>query len=456
MLKKKLLYLSVMKKKILLLFTIVIVNAVCLYGQQIWSLTDCIKWAKENNLQIQQGVLTTEQAKNNIINSMLNFAPTLNAGVSHNMSWGRSVNLQTLEIIKNKRSMSTSGSLSSSLSIFNGLSKIYTLKSDKAQHKISEQQIEKLKNDITIQITQAYLQILLSQEIEKSAIESYKSVEEQVERTSKLVDAGSQAYSTLLEVKAQLANEKSQCVIAKNNVRTNKLILIQLLDLPNHTTNIDDFQVASLEESLDEHPNLLPTEDINYIYGSALDLPQIKMQELTLEKSIYDYKSARGRYWPTLSIQAGYGSYYTDSQSGAFFSQFDNNKNPSVGLSLSIPIFNALSTRMSVRNQKLNIERERINLEIQKKNLYKEIQSAYNEAFSAYEKMKASKENLTSIQESFKYTENKFNVGMMNATDYNIAKANLFKAVSAYLQAKYQYIFEIKILDFYKRREIEL
>jgi outer membrane protein len=127
-----------------------------------------------------------------------------------------------------------------------------------------------------------------------------------------------------------------------------------------------------------------------------------------------------------------------------------------VGFSLNIPIFNGLSSRIATRNARLASQNTAIMLELQKQSLYKEIQTAYNEAFNALERMKAAKENMRSIQESFTYTENKFNVGMMNATDYNIAKTNLFKAVSAYYQAKYQYLFEVKILDFYKGKAINL
>ena len=425
-----------------------------------WNLERCISYAKDNNLQIKARNISVEQSRNNLQQSKLDLIPSLSGGSSLSMSWGRSVNLQTLEIIKNKRSMSVSGSLSSSATIFSGFSKLNNIKSNKVALNIAEKQVEKMENDITIQILQAYLQLLLAQEIEKSAQESCKSMEEQVERTAKLVDAGSQAYSTLLEVKAQLANEKSQLVVARNDVRSSKLTLMQLLDLPANMR--EGFAIAEPNTLSDimpiaeEYYGTGYNNSIEQIYKEALELPQIKSAELALEKSKYDYRSIYGRLFPSISVQAGYGSYYTDGQSGAFFTQFENNKNPSLGFSLSIPIFNGFNTRTSVRNARLNMESTRIELQMQKEALYKEIQSAYNGAIGAYEKMKAAEENMKSIQESFTYTENKFNVGMMNATDYNIAKANLFKAVSAFYQAKYQYLFELKILDFYKGKQIIL
>ena len=416
-----------------------------------WSLQRCIEYARQNNLQVKMEEIAVEQAHNSAVQSKWDLAPSVNAGLSHSMSWGRSVNLQTLEIIKNKRNMSTSGNLSASAVIFGGFSKTNNIKSSMTSLKIAEKQLEKIKNDITIQITRAYLQLLLSREIERSAQESCKSTEEQVERTAKLVDAGSQAYSTLLEVKAQLANEKSQLVAARGDVRTNKLTLMQLLELPEEEES--SFDVVAPDESQEQ---LYLIDDIESIYRQALDLPQVKIAEYNLEKSKYDYKAILGRMMPSLSVQAGYGSYYTDGQSGAFFTQFEHNKNPSIGFSLNIPVFNGFSARMAARNASLARQNNALMLEMQKESLFKEIQSAHNEAVNALERERAALENMRSIQESFTYTENKFNVGMMNATDYNIAKTNLFKAVSAYYQAKYQYLFQLKILDFYKGKAIKL
>ena len=441
-----------MKKRLVISACVLLCFCLDCFGQQPWTLQRCIEYARENNLQVKMEEIAVEQAENSARQSKWDLAPSVNAGLSHNMSWGRSVNLQTLEIIKNKRSMSTSGSLSASATIFQGFSKANSIRSNTTSLKIAEQQVEKIKNDITIQITRAYLQLLLSREIERSAEESCKSTEEQVKRTAQLVDAGSQAYSTLLEVKAQLANEKSQLVSASSDVRTNMLTLIQLLDLPADVAA--SFDVMAPDSTASEIA--LPEGTASDIYAQALDLPQVKIAEYSLEKSKYDYKAIWGRMLPSLSVQAGYGSYYTDGQSGAFFTQFEHNKNPSLGFSLSIPVFNSLSARTSARNARLAVENSRLTLQMQKQSLYKEIQTAWNEALNAYERMKVAKENMRSIQESFTYTENKFNVGMMNATDYNIAKTNLFKAVSAYYQAKYQYLFELKILDFYKGKAINL
>lgn len=416
-----------------------------------WSLERCIEYAKEHNLQIKQNQLSVQQAQNNILQSKMDFLPSIDASASHNMSWGRSVNMQTLEIIQNKLSQSSSFSASASETIFSGFAKVNTLKSNKMQLQISEQQVEKLKNDITIQITRAYLQVLLSQELEKTAKENLESIAQQVEKSKQLVDAGSQAYSTLLEMKAQYANEASTLVDAQNNVRTNLLTLTQLLDL--QPTDASNLAVVKPVGSAD---TLYKGEEMNLVYAKALELPQIKAAELTLDKSRLDLKVQQARLYPSISASAGYGTFFTDGQNGAFFPQLDKNKQHSLGFSLNIPVFSGLGYRTNVKNAKLAVENSRIDLEIQKQNLYKEVQTAYNEEYSALQKVKAAKVTLESTKESFTYTENKFNVGALSGTDYRVAKANLFKAQSDFLQAKYQYLFESKILDFYKGIPITL
>lgn len=415
-----------------------------------WSLEKCINYAIENNLQIKQQEIAVQQAKNNIIQAKMAFLPSLNSSINHGMNWGRSVNLQDLEIVKNKLSQSTSANLSSSVNVFDGLVKQNNLKSEKKSLEITLQNVEKQKNDISISIAQAYLQILLSEKILETAAESYKSIQTQAERTKKLVDAGSQAYSAFLEIEAQLGTEKVQLVAAENDVRANYLALKQLLDIQNN----NDFAIST--------PDISPLissfdgRDVDNIYDRSLGLPQIKSAEISLEKSKIDYKIQKGKAYPSLSFSAGYGTYYSDNSQAAFFRQFNDNKNPSISFGLSIPIFNGWQNNTAIRNARLNVKNAEIDLRIKHQTLYKEIQQAYNNALSSYEKMKASEQTMKSSQESFNYVENKFSVGLLNGTDYTVSKANLFKAKSDYYQSVYQYIFQTKILDFYTGIPIRL
>lgn len=437
------------KSVITLLFSVLLLWPEVLSAQDMWSLERCIEHAHRNNLQIKQQKVATSQFENNVQQAKLDFIPSFNASVNHSMNWGKSVNINDLQIT-NKLTQSTSANLSASMPLIQGLTKINTLKSSKIELLISRNDVEKLENDITIAITQAYLQTLLAAEIEKCAEATLKSTEGQVARTQKLVDAGSQAYSSLLEIQAQLANDRLQLVSAGNDLKNNRLNLMQLLDLP--VGSSFNIEIPDMEDIAQR----LPVGNIDEIFRSAQSLPQIKSAELALEKSRYDYKIQRGRVYPSISFSAGYGTYYSDSREQAFFSQFDDNRNPSIGFSMSIPIFNGWSTNTAIRNARLNIERSELELEKSHQQLYKEIAQAYNNAENAYEKYSAAEKNVAAARESFGYTEQKFNIGMVTGTEYVVAKNNLFKSESESLQAKFQYIFQMKILDFYRGVPIKL
>lgn len=421
-----------------------------LFPQQKWSLARCVEHARENNLQVKRQQIAIEQARNNLLASKMEYAPAVNASMGHNMNWGRSVNLNDLEIVENKLSQSSSLNISASVPIFEGMQKHNTVKSSLKQLEIAGVNVEKLQNEISLSVAQAYLQVLLNKEIERSAATSLAGVEAQVERCRTLVEAGSQAYSSLLELEAQLASEKVQLVTAGNNVRSSLLSLAQLLD-------IEDYSGFDIEVPDVEYLTAAFTpETVEEIYGTALSLPQIRGAELALEQSKLQYRIQKGAALPVISFNAGYGTYYSDNQDTPFFKQFDNNRNPSMGFGLSIPIFNNWRSNTSIRNARLNVKNSELELKIQHQNLLKEIQQAYNEALASFEKFNAAGHNLAAARESFKYTQEKFNAGMLGGTDYTVAKANLTKAESEYIQGKFQYIFQLKVLDFYRNVPLTL
>lgn len=437
------------KPKFFILAITALMVSTTLFSQEKWSLERCIAYAKENNLQIKQQKLQAAQAENNLAESKMGYVPSLNASISHNMSWGRSVNLNDLAIIENDLSQSTSMNISSSIALFEGMQKQNRVKSSKKQVEIAYTNIEKLQDEISLSIARGYLQVLLSMEMEATALESYNSVAAQTERTKELVEAGSQAYGSLLEVQAQLANEKVQLIEAQNNVKSNRLALMQLLDINSDSFDIEVPEIGHLTLGYQQ-------EDANEIFAQAQSLPAIKGAELAMEQSKLQYRIQRGAALPTLSFSAGYGTYYSDNQQTAFLKQFDNNRNPSIGFGLSIPILNGRRNNTAIKNSRLNVESSRIDYQITLQNIMKEIQQACNEAGSCYLKFEAARQNAGSARETFKYTQEKFNLGMVDGTDYTIAKNNLFKAESALLQSKYQYVFQMKVLDYYRNIPITL
>jgi len=370
--------------------------------------------------------------------------------LSHSMNWGRSVNMNDLQIIENQLSQSTNASARASINLFEGMAKTNDLKSKQVIREISVQEVSRIKNDISIEIAKSYLQVLLSKEILNTAKSSLASIDEQVARTKKLVDAGSQAYSSLLEIQAQRATEKLQLTNAENQVSSYLLLLKQLLDLSSDSSF--DISLPNLDNFVSDFKGV----SIDELYSGSLDLPQIKSIRLSRDNSNIQLAIAKGRSYPTVSFTAAYGSYFSDSKDVAFMTQFNENRNPSLSFGLSIPIFDSWRTNTAIRNARIEVKKSDINVKSQEQLLYKEIQQAANDAQSYFARFKAAEENVKAMQESFRYVQQKFEVGTLNATDYTVAKANLFKSQSEFYQAKYQYIFQLKILDFYKGNPITL
>ena len=241
-----------------------------------------------------------------------------------------------------------------------------------------------------------------------------------------------------------------QVVTAESQVRTNTLALQQLLDLQYSP----DFRIAVPD--IDYIIQGYTADNIDEIYAGALSMPVIQSARLALDKGELDLKSAKGQLYPKISLSASYGTFYSSSTFAPdgsvypFFEQFRDNINPSITVGLSIPIFNNWSVKTNVRNARLARESLELELRSKEQTLYKEIQTAVTEAETYYRQMEAAEANVASMQESFRYVEEKFNSGVLNGTDYTVARANLFKARSEYLQARYQFIFQLKIIDFYK------
>lgn len=421
-----------------------------LYAQDTWSLQMCLEYAWANNLSVRQQYLEISRRSNEVTKSMLEFLPDINVSFGHNLSWGRSVDLQNLEIIHNRLSQSTSASADASVFLLDGFSRFYNLKISRKNKEMSILETERIKDGISVSILKSYLQILLSKEMLSVAEESLQSAQEQRDRTIALVEAGSQPYSSLLEVESQLASERVQTLTAGNQVKADMLALQQLLDLPyssQFSIEIPDTGTIA---------GYFPAEDIDSIYSLAQSLPVIQYARLAICKSGLELKAAKGRYFPKISVTASYGTFFssstldTDGSTYPFLRQFRDNINPSVSIGLTIPIFNRWEISAGIRNAELAKQSMEIELGIRQQNLYKEIQTAVIDAETGFRKMQAALANAEAMEESFRYVEARFNAGAMNGTDYTVAKTSLFKARSEYLQAKYRFLFLMKILDYYK------
>jgi outer membrane protein len=455
-----------MKKILLLLITLVIASGTALKSQQkVWSLEECIVYAIENNIQIKQQVIQTEYNKNSLDLAKLKLLPTVNGSSSYSFSFNRTLD-QTTNLYKDQNGQNAQFFIGGSLPLFSGLQNLYTIRSNQYQVLASEQDLQTIKDNIGLSVALGYLQILLNKELVTATSSQLQITLQQIEKTKKLVDAGSSARGNLLQIESQAAQEEVQLINLQNQLETSYLNLTQLLELKTPA----GFEVSVPEIPVDS--NALITGNIDDIYQLAIGTrPEVKSSELKLSASEYDLKNARGGRYPSLALSHSYSTQYSnlrqkvlgvDPVTGIIYGDYPFNeqvkdfKNFGLAFNLRIPILNGWQVNKNVANSKLAVENSNYTLEATKKQLYKNIQQAYTDAVAAIKKYSASMKAVISTQEAFRYSEQKFNVGLVTPVDYNAAKTQMLRAQSDLAQSKYEYIFKTKVLDFYKGIPITL
>lgn len=435
--------------KITTVFILLLFIATNLKAQKEWSLEDCINYAIENNIIIKRGELNSQTQKNLLTQSRTQRLPSLSSRLNQSYSYGRSMS-PNYEIVDTKYN-SSSFSLNTNMPLFSGMQISNDIKRNKAILSASLEDLEKAKDDIMVNIAYAYLEILFAEEIVKVNQSQLDITELQINQTREKVKAGSLAKGSLLTVQAQSALEESSLISAQNNLKLNYLRLAQLLELESY----EDFQIEKpILPEIQAKVSLMPATET---YNAALKTrPEIKGAELRMMGSDYNLKMQKGRNLPSLNFGAGYGTNYSSLSEFSFSDQLRNNEWKNFGFSLQIPIFNNLQTRTSVKNAKIQLLNQELELANTKKILREDIETAQTQAVAALSKFLANEKAVTATEESFRNTEEKFNVGLVNAVEYNLEKSKLTQVTSQLLQAKYEFIFRTKILDFYRGIPIEL
>ena len=451
---------------LLLFFGILFFSVAVLAQQKQWTLEECINYAYENNLNIKQSILSVESADRDVLQSKLNLAPSLNASVSQNFAWGRSADDQT-NIYANEQKQNTYFNISSDVTLFNGLQQLNTMRKMQFDFLASKYDSDKIRNDISLNIAASYLLILFNLELVNNAQRQVDISNEQIDRTKKQVEAGAVAKGSLLDIQAQGASEEATLIANRNKLMLSYLDLMQLLDLEAG----NDFDIEKPEIDITGQPTLLPPE---MIFNKSLSLmPEIKSAELRLQSAGRTLALSQGARSPRIFASGSVSTLYSDQikkQLGetpgglpifgdevvSFNNQFVDNRDFALVFGLSIPIFNGYQVSTNIKKSKIYYENANIELELEKNKLRKNIESAYADAIGAYQTFVARKKSVVALTESFSYTEEKFNVGMVNSTDYNIAKIQLSNAEADLSSAKFDYIFKTKILDFYLGRQLTL
>lgn len=472
-----------MRKHILSVLTALLMAAV-LQAQQTtgWSLQQCVDYALKNNIQIQQSDINVKLSELSLMQSKANALPNLNGNFSHTYNYGRTIDRFTNQFADD-RVLSQNFYLSTNIIVFQGLQNWNTIRQNLFALNASRYQVDKMRNDISLNVATAFLQVLYAQENDENARKQVALTREQVKRTEKLVEVGSLAKGNLLDMQSQLAQDELTQVNAGNSLNMAYLTLIQLMRLDSSA----GFAI--------ERPVLpAPTENIlslspDQIYAlSVTGQPGVKSAEMSYKSADKAVDVAWSGVSPSVVLSGAYGTGYsgaskqiTDANwnggydttgvtSGGqytlvphldysfetipFSEQLDNNLNKSIGIQVSVPIFNRMQVYTSVKRAELQRENSRLTLEQTKDQLRRDIQQAHADAVAALTRFKASEKALSAMEESFKYTDQKFNVGALNALEYNTAKAQLNRTQSDLLQARYDYIFKLKVLDYYQGKPI--
>jgi outer membrane protein len=480
-----------MRKYFLIICSLVLINS--LKAQEVWTIEKCVEYALSNNIQIKQQLLQVKNQQALLQQDKLSMLPSLNAGASHGYNIGQTIDRYTNQFAS-KRVQTDNFYLGSSVTLFEGFQKLNQVKQRLVDLEATQYDKDKFMDDITLLIATGYLQILYYKEVVKTAENQLSATELQAERLKKLVDAGALAQGDFYTLEAQRALENSQVVSARNNLDISYLTLVQMLDLPSK----EGFEIETPNLELGLQPQLNLTAE--QIYDFALETqPQIRSAEAKVKSSEIGLVLAQGGQSPSLTLQGSIGSGYSGAaqvlksytpytpdvnttppigfipagnglpeqnvwtfagtsvyETKAFKDQISDNLNKSISLNLNVPIFNGWSTRTNISRAKINIENTKYDLELSKLELRKTIQQAYADANAALNNYEASTTGVNAARESFRYAEQKFNVGSMNSVDYNNSKKDLEKAESDLISAKYEFIFKSTVLDFYMGKPITL
>lgn len=417
----------------------------------VWTLTRCIDYANEQNIEVRSSVLSIKSNEVGFEQAKSQKLPSVSGSISQNFSWQKGEDATGASTGYSGNS-NNNYQVSSSVTLSNG----YKLSNKVKQAELVLESVklnsETIKENISLQILDAFLQVLYAEEQVKNAERQIESTTEQLALANERLTLSIISKSDYLQVKSELASEKLTLANARSQFEIARISLMQLMELP--VTQDFDIVRPDLEKEL----NQMREPDAQSVYETALGIkPQVKSAEINTESALYDEKIAKADFYPSVSVNAGlgtgYSSVYTNSN---YFDQLGNSINPSVGLSVSIPIFQKNQVKNNVKLAQIGIESAELNQLNVKNQLRKSIEQACTDVNSAQEQYEAGKEKYTATEESYLLAEEKFKNGLINSIDFLVIKNSLILAESDLLQSKFNLVFSYKILDFYAGVPISL
>lgn len=430
-----------------------------LYAQdnKTWSLQDCIDYALEKNIQLQQNKLSLEEADVDVKTAKASLFPSLSFSTGHNLVnrpyQETSATVSGTEIITsdNNNTYNGSYSLSAQWTLWNGGQRLNNIKQQKTNKEIAGLSVAETENMLQEEITKLFVQILYaneSVEINKNTLEVSEAT---YKRAVELFNEGSLSKSDVAQLEAQASNDKYQLVTAESTLRNYKLQLKQLLELDGTTEMVLDMPELNDEDVMDVLPNQID------VYNTALtSRPEIQSSKLSIDNAKLGIKTAKAGYLPTISLSASTSSMTNNASTNNWAEQMKYGWNNMIGINLSIPIFNNRQTKSAVQKAQITYSSSQLDLINKQKELYSTIESLWLDALNAQQQYEAANSKLQSCQTSFDIVNEQFNLGIKNTVELLTEKNNLLSAQQQRVQAKYMAILDRALLDFYAGNDIKL
>lgn len=424
-------------------------------AQQIITLQQAVDNTLNNNLQIKQAQFSAALSDENLTQSKYALYPNLNASVNPNLTFGRGLDQTTFQVT-NQTSLYTSGNLSTNVDLFRGFSKINQIRQNKTLLEADKSNVDKIKNDLLLNVVTAYLQVLYNTDLERASKEQLEIANKTLLRENALLDAGNKTLADVSQAKSQVATAELNLTNAQNALSISYLTLGQLMEMqPNQKFVVQ----APLIDNIKAAPTAANAEEI---YSNALNIfPDIKLASLRSLAAKQAIAIAKGSYSPTLSLGAGINTsysyqfnYHGQTPQSSFADQINQRLGQSIGMSLQIPIFNGFSARSGVRRAKITYQNTLTQEQLAKNNLNKVIFQATTDLKAAESRYASTQNAFNAQKDAFYVVEQRYNVGLVNSLDYSTSQTNRNKAEIDFIQAKYDLLFRAKVIDYYLGKPI--
>jgi outer membrane protein len=431
---------------VLSLFSIALLSA----QVKKWTLEECVYYAVENNLTIAQFELDLENAMIDKSDAVGAFLPDLNGSTNISNSTGLVLD-PTTNTLATSTILSASGNLTSNVTLFDGLRNLHRLNRAKLNALSNQYRLDNMKDDIRLSVANGYLQILSNKESLKVFKAQYAVTEQDLKRTKELVASGVVPRGDQLEIEATAANQEQQIVNAENLLVISRISLAQLLQI----TDYENFDIA--DEEFDIPPATVLENSPKTIFDKALTFRNdIKFSQSTVDLALKDLDIAKGARYPTLGAFFNYNTRYSDQNfdpiTGQLISLGDQlylNDGIAYGAQLNIPIFNGFSVKNNIKRSQITVERAKLQLELDKQTLETNVNQSYVDVRGSFKSYEAAEKTLEARRLAYEYSKERFDVGLMNAFDFSQAQARVDNAAAEVIRTKYDYIFRLKVLEFY-------